>query len=194
MKTMKLLTVALLISAVVLTSQAYAQNVGKASSKQKQENLEKIKAHQAEMQKKYNSMTPEQKVEAKRRADEYKRSGGKKTTSATAVQTGREVKNPGTSAVVSRTSTQPKQGNVKKAVKSTKPILMDENGKPKKVVSPVTVQPAKSEINTAKTTEIKRTTEVKKTVAPSTNTPAITKTPVKPSVPNGKKVVGVKVK
>ena len=192
---MKFLVPALFLSMAVLTGQAYAQNVGKASSKQKQENLEKIKAHQADMKKKYNSMTPEQKAEAQRKASEYKRSGGKKANSGTTVQAGKEVKNPGTSAVVAKTSTQAKQGTVKKTAKSAKPVLMDENGKPKKVVIPATSQPVKSEINTAKTVEMKKPTEVKKTVAPPAEAPAAAnKTPLKPSVPAEKKTVGVRVK
>ena len=176
MKTMKLLTVALFLSTVLLAGQVYAQSVGKASSKQKQENLEKIKAHQAEMKKKYNSMTPEQKAEAQRKASEYKRSGGKKANSGTSVQAGKEVKNSGTSAVVAKTSTQAKQGTVKKTAKSAKPILMDENGKPKKVVIPATSQPVKSEINTAKSAEIKKPTEGKKTMAPPGGAPAASNT------------------
>lgn len=75
MKTSSILTIILFVAASFVGGQAFSQRPDKAADKQKQANLEKNKARQRELQKKYNSMTPEQAAAAKARALEYKRGG-----------------------------------------------------------------------------------------------------------------------
>lgn len=55
----------MVLSISLFCSQIYAQSPGIAADKQKQENLEKINAHQKEMKKKYNSLSPEEKNKLK---------------------------------------------------------------------------------------------------------------------------------
>lgn len=78
MKTSSLLAASMVLMVSMFCAQSYAQSVGIAADKQKQQNLEKNKARQKELKKKYNSLTPEQAAEAKQKANEYKRSGGRK--------------------------------------------------------------------------------------------------------------------
>jgi hypothetical protein len=80
MKVSTIIAAALIFSASLYCSKAFAQSSGIAADKQKQENLEKNKARQKEMQKKYNSLSPEEAAAAEKRANEYKKSGGKTAT------------------------------------------------------------------------------------------------------------------
>jgi hypothetical protein len=84
MKTSSLLAATIVLVVSLFCAQSYAQSVGIAADKQKQQNLEKNKARQKELKNKYNSLTPEQAAEAEKRANEYKRSGGKKPAGTTA--------------------------------------------------------------------------------------------------------------
>jgi len=124
----------------ILADAVNGQNVGVAADKQKQENLEKNKKRQAELKKKYNSLTPEQAAEAKKRADAYKKSGGKSVTTAEPAPSGKKPSTPATN----KTSATPKQGNVQKPATSKAPVWMDANGKPKPVTP--TAQPGKKEV------------------------------------------------
>ena len=157
MKAMKLLSSVLIISLVLFFVQANAQKVGVAADKQKQENLEKIKKHQAELKKKFNSMTPEQKAEAQKKVNAYKRSGGKVTPAGSSSSTVKTVKSPGVPAVVNKTTEQQKQGNVKKNTGSGKPVWMDEKGKPKTSGKAVTSQVGKTESKPATPVKPKNT-------------------------------------
>jgi hypothetical protein len=152
MKAISYLAAALLCSSVLWAGEVNAQNVGVAADKQKQENLEKNKKRQAEMKKKYDAMTPEQKAEAKRKADAYKKSGGKTTAPA--------VKKPGTTAV-SKTTQTPKQGTVKQTGKKGQPVWLDEKGNPKKTTPP---QAGKKDVKPGATPATKATPPVKKPV------------------------------
>jgi len=80
MKISSFIAATMVLSISLFCSQTFAQSSGVAADKQKQGNLEKIKAHQKEMNKKYNSLSPEEKKQAEARAKEYKKSGGKKPT------------------------------------------------------------------------------------------------------------------
>jgi Na+-transporting NADH:ubiquinone oxidoreductase subunit NqrC len=135
----------LVITLSLFCTVTFAQSVGIAADKQKQEALNKQRAHQAELQKKYNALPPEQQAEAKRRANEYKRGGYKnksghaaKTQSTTKPQL-KPVAEPTIKTVVNPpkqtpTATKPAQGKPTGTSKQskTKPttVLMDANGKP----------------------------------------------------------------
>jgi len=142
MKATIIISIAVFTLSLILTHAADGQNTGVAADKQKQENLEKNKKRQAELKKKYNSMTPEQAAEAKKRADTYKKSGGKPGASGTTAAPAGTGKKPTTPAV-NKTSSAPKQGNVQKPSTSKAPVWMDASGKPKQV-APKT-QPGKQE-------------------------------------------------
>jgi hypothetical protein len=111
MKSISLLASLFVLALMLGISPVYAQKAGKAASPQKQANLEKNKAHQAELRAKYNAMTPEQKAEARKEAKAYK-SGGYKTQSAPAYKTA------------------PASNPAAKPAEKAKPVLMDANGKP----------------------------------------------------------------
>jgi hypothetical protein len=83
MKISTFIAATMILSISLFCSQGVAQSSGIAADKQKQANLEKNKAHQKEMQKKYNSLSPEEKKQAEARANEYKKSGGKKPAATT---------------------------------------------------------------------------------------------------------------
>jgi hypothetical protein len=146
MKAFKFFSALMVLSLLILVSQVNAQKVGIAADKQKQENLEKNKKRQAELKKKYNSLTPEQAAEAKRKANEYKRSGGKMSSGGTST-TATTPKTTKTPAITNKTPEQQKQGTVKKGTTAKKPVFMDEKGKPK--VTPVTTQVGKAETKPA---------------------------------------------
>lgn len=61
MKISTFIAATMILSVSLFCSQVVAQSSGIAADKQKQANLEKNKAHQKEMQKKYNSLSPEEK-------------------------------------------------------------------------------------------------------------------------------------
>ncbi|MBK7028160.1 MAG: hypothetical protein IPH45_02680 [Bacteroidales bacterium] len=168
MKTIKYFTLTIIVSVVMSTGFAYAQKVGVAADKQKQENLEKNKKRQAEMKKKYNSMTPEQAAEAERKANEYKKTGGKSKTEGNTTKPSPGMSKPTTNSAVNKTQQNPKQGNVQKPGATKKVIWMESNGKPKVTTTPGT--PGKPEAKPS-----------------GTNTQ-------KPVVTKGKKESGVKTK
>jgi hypothetical protein len=127
-------SIVMLICGILLTSASTAQKPGIAADKQKQENLEKIKKRQAELKKKYNSLPPEQAEEARRRANEYKKSGGKST--GTGTKPGTTVKtNPSKLGLQGTGSTKPKTSPTSKP-KTNKPVWMDSKGHSKPVTPP----------------------------------------------------------
>lgn len=128
MKLSTVLSIALFFTVALVGSQLSAQSSGKAADKQKQANLEKNKARQAELKKKYNSLTPEQAAEAKQRANEYKRSGGKSTAAPTAKPA--PAAKPAATGVSGKTVPQGKQTTTATQAAKPKPVLMDANGKP----------------------------------------------------------------
>jgi hypothetical protein len=143
MKTSKLFVSFLVVATFMFCTEIKAQSSGIAADKQKQENLEKNKARQAELKKKYNSLTPEQAAEAKKRANEYKSGGykestgkGAKTNANTAPSTKSAVKSTVHSAAESAKPVinQAKPAPVKLAAQGTTtkpaPIFLDANGKP----------------------------------------------------------------
>jgi len=77
MKTTSILTIILFVAASLIGGQAFSQRPDKAADKQKQANLEKNKARQKELHRKFNSLTPEQADAARARATAYKRGGYK---------------------------------------------------------------------------------------------------------------------
>ena len=164
MKSKRFLTFAFVLSLVLLLGQAYAQKVGIAADKQKQANLEKNMKRQAELKKKYNSLSPEQAAEARKRADEYKRNGGKVPSTGSATSTGTKIKSPNSPAVVSKTPEQQKQGNVKKKTGSGKPVWMNEKGKAKPTAAPVLNKQGKAESKSSIPGKVKNPSVKKKTV------------------------------
>lgn len=159
-------------------SQAYAQSTGIAADKQKQENLNKEKAHQAEMKKKYNSMTPEQAAEAKKQANAYKK-GGYKTQPAKGTKTTTTSKSTSTSSANSTkpatSGTKPTKSGTAKPTQgkptgtssqsSTKaaPVMMDANGKPlNKTTPPASTGKAEASPQKATTTAKPTAVPVKK--------------------------------
>ncbi len=147
MKISTLFAATMVLTVLLYCTQVNAQSSGIAADKQKQENLEKNKAHQAELKKKYNSLTPEQAAEAKKRANEYKKGGYKEQTGKSAKTDPKTNPAPATKpAVKSSTkstvnSVQPivnpvKPTPIKPATNSTggtakpAPIFLDANGKP----------------------------------------------------------------
>ncbi len=158
MKLSSLIAATLVLSVSLLCSQSYAQSKNIASDKQKQAALDKQRAHQAELQKKYNAMTPEQQAEAKRKAAEYKRTGNKGQVTRGSNTT--PTSKPAQTRVNSK---KPVPVNAKRTTTpvntQAKPILMDANGKPLNKVTPATT--GKSEASPAKTA-----VPVKSTVTP----------------------------
>jgi hypothetical protein len=77
MKATTFLITVFFVTTSLFCTQSFAQSTGKAADAQKQANLEKNKARQAELRKKYNSLSPEEAAIAKKRATDYKKSGGK---------------------------------------------------------------------------------------------------------------------
>lgn len=156
MKASSLFAAMLIVSASLYCSQSFAQSVGTAADAKKQAGLEKNKAHQAEMEKKYNAMTPEQQAEAKRNAAAYKNGGyknksGKGSKPAPAKTPKAPVAKPAQSGV-----NQAKPNQAKPATPATqsgakpKPIFLDANGKPLNNASPAnTAKPAVSPAKTA---------------------------------------------
>lgn len=132
MKSINYFAIGILLGSVLLLGEARAQSVGTAADKQKQENLEKNKKRQAELKKKYNSLTPQQAEEASKKADEYKRSGGKKTGVKTQPS---PTQKPATAPAANKGSQPPRQGNVQKPATGKQPVWMDANGKPKSTTS-----------------------------------------------------------
>ncbi len=143
MKLRSLFVFTLILSFSLFCSHSFAQSSGIAADKQKQANLEKNRARQIEMQKKYNSLTPEQAAEAKRQANTYKRGGYKS-------QSGNEAKKPAakTNSVPAAKSVQPAATAVKavqgkaagsgsQGVSKQKPVMMDAQGKPVNQATPV---------------------------------------------------------
>jgi hypothetical protein len=183
MKALKFVSTLLLLSFVLLTVQVKSQNVGKAADKQKQENLEKIKKHQAEMKNKYNSMTPEQQAEARKKAGELKKGGGKVTPKGSGINTKTNTTKPASQPIVSKTPEQQKQGTVKKSTHSNKPVWMDEKGRPKPV-APVSGEVSKTD---SKPTSDVKSTDVKRKVAPAKAKVKTTKQVAKSSASEGVK-------
>ncbi len=175
MKTMNLLSLSVLLVVFLSTTVCYAQKVGVAADKQKQENLEKNKKRQAELKKKYNSLTPEQAAEAERRANEYKKSGGKQNPSGSSTKPATGNNKPA-GTTVSKGKQAPKQGNVKKPVARKEPVWMDAKGNPKKVTTGKTT--TKQEVKPV------TTKEAEKKVAP--------KPAPKPKVATEQKAAGTK--
>jgi hypothetical protein len=169
MKTSKLFMLLIVMVAFLFGGSIYAQNVGIAADKQKQENLEKNKKRQAELKKKYNSMTPEQKAEAKKKADAYKTGG--KTNSNTSGK-------PATLPAASNPNQRAVQVHQSKP-RSNKPVWMDPNGHAK--TTPAPSKPAEKDVKPA----------VESKTKPST-TPA--KPAVKPTIPPTKTKSEIKVK
>jgi len=143
MKLKSLFVFTLILSISLFCSHSFAQSSGIASDKQKQANLEKNRARQIELQKKYNSLTPEQAAEAKRQANAFKRGGYKS-------QSGKEAKNPAakTNSVPATKSVQPAATAVKavhakaagsgsQGVSKQKPVMMDAQVKPVNQATPV---------------------------------------------------------
>jgi len=160
MKTISYFTLGLVLGSFLLLGQVKAQNVGVAADKQKQENLEKNKKRQAELKKKYNSLTPQQAEEARKKADAYKRSGGKSTGTNTKPA---PTQKPASAPAVNKGSQAPKQGNVQKPGTGKQPVWMDAKGKPKPSTSAPAGKPeVKPGTSTQKTTVVKPATSEKK--------------------------------
>jgi len=157
MKATSFFAVTLVLAVSLLYSQSYAQSVGKAADKQKQANLEKNKAHQAELKKKYNSLSPEEAAQAKKRANEYKRNGGK-------VSPGTQ-----TNSVTPSTKSTPVPAN--KPVQQPSGSKKTLQGIP--VTNPGAKQPPAVKTNSSvKTVVPPKTTEVEKAPATKTASPA----------------------
>ena len=174
MKAMRFLSTTLVFCLVLMLGQSYAQNAGIAADKQKQANLDKINKHQAELKKKYDAMTPEQAAAARQKADEYKRSGGKVHPAGSSNKANTPTKKTNGSPVINKTTAQKKQGNVKKSTTSGKPVWMDEKGKAKTKVTPVSNPQGKSDSKPSTVGKIKHT-PVNKQAVKSTQ---VVKTPV----------------
>lgn len=154
MKVSSLFTATLVLSVSLYCSQTFAQSSGVAADKQKQENLEKIKAHQNDMKKKYNSLSPEEKKQAEARAKEYKKSGGKKPAGTV----------PATKPS-SAPTTKPAAVSTTKPANTTKPVL---KGQPVPAGTKV-AQPAPTKTSTPKSA-VK--TPPAKTTPPAEKAPA----------------------
>jgi hypothetical protein len=161
MKTMNYFAALLVLGTVILVGQVNAQNVGIAADKQKQENLEKNKKRQAELKKKYNSMTPEQAADAKKRANEYKKNGGKTTSPKTqpAVSGSKTI----TPVGVKKTTTQAPASKPK----TKQPVWMDPKGHAKPATPPpaTNVKPEAKPATGTKVTPSTKPTQ-KQAVAP----------------------------
>jgi len=117
MKASSFIAIALLFTASLYCSQTYGQSVGTAADKEKQANLEKNKAHQAEMKKKYNSLPPDQKVEAERKAKEYKKGGYKQQSGTKSTSTSASKPKPKATSSSTAKTTQPAPAGTKPVVK-----------------------------------------------------------------------------
>ena len=167
MKTNSFTAILMIILVSIFCAPSFAQSGDRAASKEKQANLEKIKAHQAELRKKYDAMTPEQKAEAKKKATTYKRGGYKaqqgkaEKAATTAVETPQEMK-PSKTAIQNKKSARPKPpGQKVQKATDAKPIFLDANGKPLNKTNPTTPAAPKSVAPAAKATtaKVKATTE-----------------------------------
>jgi hypothetical protein len=154
MKASSLFAAMLIISASLYSSLSFAQSVGTAADPKKQAGLEKNKAHQAEMEKKYKAMTPEQQVEAKKKANDYKNGGYKnKTGQGTKTSPTKPAQAPATKPAQTGVN-QAKPTQAKPATTATqsgakpKPIFLDANGKPLNSATPAA--PAKPAVNSSK--------------------------------------------
>ncbi len=162
MKVSTIIAAALIFLASLYCSKAFAQSSGIAADKQKQENLEKNKARQKEMQKKYNSLSPEEAAAAEKRANEYKKSGGKTATGkGTSTKPATKPATPATPAKPAASNS--KSTSTKPAAKNTTtkpaPVFMDANGKPlNKTTAPTKPSATSPTKNTSKTSAPKTTT------------------------------------
>ena len=139
MRTSKLFAAFLVLSVSLFCAQVSAQSSGIAADKQKQANLEKNKARQAELKKKYNSLTPEQAAEAKKRANEYKGGGYKEQTGkgAKTNPTNKPTPSPKPALNPVQPSVNPAKpapakptGNNAGTPAKPAPVFLDANGKP----------------------------------------------------------------
>jgi hypothetical protein len=140
MKTNLFISIAALFAMMVICRPAFSQSVGQAADKQKQANLEKNKARQAELKKRYNQLTPEQAAEAKKRANEYKNGGYKKGKPGAKPTTGNKPSGSGTVIKPDVNSSKPadKSNTGAKAHQKPKPVFLDKNGKPVSPTKPTT--------------------------------------------------------
>ena len=143
MKASSLFAAALIVTVTLFYSQSYAQSTGVAADKQKQAALDKQRAHQAELKRKYNSLTPEQAAEARKRSAEYKKGGyknkeGQKAERNTVAKPGpAPAGNANKPGVILTKPAQRKPVNTNERVGAkTKPIMMDANGKPLNKTAP----------------------------------------------------------
>ena len=154
MKASSIIAAVLIFSASLYCTQAFAQSSGVAADKQKQQNLEKNKARQKEMQKKYNALSPQEKAAAEKRANEYKNSGGKTTGKGTTTKPAAPAKPAASSAK----TTQAKPAAKNSTTKAT-PVFMDANGKPlNKTTAPAAPATKPATKTTPKATTPKTTT------------------------------------
>jgi len=152
-KNATLLIALLILSVSMICANSFAQSHDVAASKEKQANLEKIKARQAAMKQKYNAMTPEQQAEAKQKYVELKKgkrgaqkgkpipagtektvTTNKKAPSAPALQS----KNPKSSKAVGISSQ--KAVKTQAATKGTNPAPKAEQNLPKKANRPSNIK------------------------------------------------------
>jgi len=145
----------MVLTVMLYCTQSFAQSSsGVAADKQKQANLEKNKAHQKEMQKKYNALSPQEKAAAEKKANDYKKSGGKTTTGKGTTTKPATPATTAKPAVSSSKSTQAKPATTK-----TAPVFMDANGKPlNKTTAPTKPSSTSPTKNTSKTSAPKTTT------------------------------------
>ncbi|NVO19465.1 MAG: hypothetical protein HXX13_07180 [Bacteroidetes bacterium] len=169
MKTMKFLSSVLALGLIMLFTQVQAQNVGIAADKQKQANLEKNKKRQAELKQKFNSMTPEQQAEMKRKADQYKRNGGKinpgtGTKPTTTTNQNTTPKTSGNPALQSKPASEPaQQGTAAKKIHSGKPYWAEQHGQKKENA---TAEPVKTGNKVAVSEKLKNSTRTTTKVTP----------------------------
>lgn len=148
MKIKSFVAALMVLTVSLCCTQSFAQQKGIAADKEKQAALDKNLARQAEMKRKYNSMTPEQAAEARKRANEYKNGGYKNkdekgikpaaSTKPAPVPAARpSLQNAGgTKPAQAKPSATKSQGSTK-----PKPVFMDANGKPLKATTPAAVPP-----------------------------------------------------
>ena len=187
MKAKTVIAISFLSGLFFIVNPGFSQKVGTAADKQKQENLEKNKKRQAELKKKYNGMTPQQAEEAKKRANEYKKNGGKATPAGGNTGTTKPATKPAAPAATSKTTQQQKQGTVSKP-RNNKPVWMDPNGHAK--TTPATTQPAKPEAKPATQPKGKPAT----TTQTTTSGKPAAQTTKKTTTVSQEKKTGVKVK
>lgn len=142
MKSVIAIAATLIFSVSVFCTQSYAQSGGIAADKQKQANLEKNKARQAQMKKKYNAMTPEQQAAARQKAMERKTGG--KVVKPVVTPSGKTVPvNPKTAVKPNTTPASAKKsikgipGNVAPPKTTGKPALPSSEAAPGKTTPPV---------------------------------------------------------